>query len=138
MKCLAASKSTKAALRQAKISLGPKERCFTSSDSSSKTVTVPPVRHSFSMCPGTCQALDIPLDLLFPWQIHQWPLHLGQYHNSQTAESTRGMDSHKLSNTRKSPYRTYPLDWFSIQNRSKSLNVSGRFLIPIFFLPFPF
>ena len=105
MKCLAASKSTKAALHQAKILLHPKKRCFISSNSSSETVTAPPVRHLFSMCPGTCRALDLSLDLHFPQQIHQCPGHLGHYHNSQTSESTRGKDLHEVSNMRKAPYR---------------------------------
>lgn len=105
MKCLAASKSIKAALHQAKIPLHPKETCFISSDSSSETMTVPPVRRSFSIRPGTCRGLDVSLDLHFPQQIHQRPGHLGHYHNSQSSESTEGMDLHKLSNVRRSPYR---------------------------------
>lgn len=105
MKCLAASKPIKAALHQVKIPLHPKESCFISNNSSSEIATVPPVRHSFSICPGTCWALDVSLDLHFPQQIHRFPSHLGHYHNSQTSESTRNMDLHELSNLRKSPYR---------------------------------
>lgn len=72
-------------------------------------VTVPPVRHSFSVCPGTCRTLEVLLDLHFPQQIHQCPGHLGHYCNSQNSEPTRGMDLHELSNMRKSPYRRiYP------------------------------